>query len=309
MKSDVEPAELNVVTGAFGYTGKYITHRLLAAGKRVKTITGHPDRPNPFGSELSFVPFNFDQPEGLALALQGATTLYNTYWVRFPYGSVSFDVAIQNTRTLIKAAELAGVRRMVHVSITNASVESPLPYFKGKGLVEEAVRESRLSYAIIRPTVVFGAEDILINNIAWLLRRFPMFAILGAGDYRLQPIYVEDLAELAVSLGQMDENLVIDAVGPEVFTFDELVRLLAAKIGSRSRIIHLSPRMALNLSRFIGYFVRDVVLTRDEMDGLMANLLISQGPPTGTTRLTDWLDANATLLGTRYASELDRHYR
>lgn len=309
MKSDLEPAELNVVTGAFGYTGKYITRRLLAAGQRVKTITGHPDRPNPFGSELSIVPFSFDQPEGLALALQGVTTLYNTYWVRFPHGSVSFDVAIQNTRTLIKAAELAGVRRMVNVSITNASVESPLPYFKGKGLVEEAIRESRLSYAILRPTVIFGAEDILINNIAWLLRRFPVFAILGAGDYRLQPIYVEDLADMAVRAGQMAENLVIDAVGPEVFTFEELVRLLAAKVGSRSRIVHLAPQMALILSRFIGYFVRDVVLTRDEMEGLMANLLISQGPPTGTTRLTDWLDANAALLGTRYASELDRHYR
>ena len=299
MKSDLEPAELNVVTGAFGYTGKYITRRLLAAGQRVKTITGHPDRPNPFGSELSIVPFSFDQPEGLALALQGVTTLYNTYWVRFPHGSVSFDVAIQNTRTLIKAAELAGVRRMVNVSITNASVESPLPYFKGKGLVEEAIRESRLSYAILRPTVIFGAEDILINNIAWLLRRFPVFAILGAGDYRLQPIYVEDLADMAVRAGQMAENLVIE----------ELVRLLAAKVGSRSRIVHLAPQMALILSRFIGYFVRDVVLTRDEMEGLMANLLISQGPPTGTTRLTDWLDANAALLGTRYASELDRHYR
>ncbi|MGQ9676449.1 MAG: SDR family oxidoreductase [Chloroflexota bacterium] len=309
MKSDVEPAELNVVTGAFGYTGKYITRRLLAAGQRVKTITGHPDRPNPFGSELSIVPFSFDQPEGLALALQGVTTLYNTYWVRFPHGSVSFDVAIQNTRTLIKAAELAGVRRMVNVSITNASVESPLPYFKGKGLVEEAIRESRLSYAILRPTVIFGAEDILINNIAWLLRRFPVFAILGAGDYRLQPIYVEDLADMAVRAGQMAENLVIDAVGPEVFTFEELVWLLAAKVGSRSRIVHLAPQMALTLSRFIGYFVRDVVLTRDEMEGLMANLLISQGPPTGTTRLTDWLDANAAMLGTRYASELDRHYR
>lgn len=309
MKSDEDSMELNIVTGALGYTGKYITRRLLAAGKRVRTITGHPDRPNPFGSEVSVAPFSFDQPESLIQALRGATTLYNTYWVRFPYGAVSFDVAVENTRTLIKAAESAGVRRLVHVSITNASVESPLPYFRGKGLVEKAITESRLSYAIIRPTVIFGAEDILINNIAWLLRRFPVFTILGAGDYRLQPIYVEDMAELAVSLGQMDENLVVDAVGPEVFTFEELVRLLATRIGSRSRIVHLSPRLALNLSRFIGYFVRDVVLTRDEMEGLMANLLISQGPPTGKTRLSDWLDANAALLGTRYASELERHYR
>jgi len=302
-------AELNVVTGAFGYTGKYITRRLLSMGKRVRTLTGHPSRQNPFGAQVSVCPFNFDNRSELTRSLRGATTLYNTYWVRFSHGHITFDKAVENTKALIRAAEEAGVRRIVHVSVTNPSEESPLPYFRAKGLLEKAIIHSRLSYAIIRPTVIFGAEDILINNIAWLLRRFPVFAIPGPGDYRLQPVFAEDVAEIAVSAAHDDENVTVDAVGPQIYTFDELVRLIAEKIHSRARIVHLRPGLALLLSRIIGRVVGDVVLTRDEVQGLMSNLLVSEGPPTGQTRLGDWLSENADSVGIRYASELKRHYR
>jgi uncharacterized protein YbjT (DUF2867 family) len=302
-------AELNVVTGAFGYTGKYMTRRLLSMGINVRTLTGHPDRPNPFGRQVSVAPFNFDNPGELIKSLQGATTLYNTYWVRFSYGPVGFEQAVKNTEVLIKAAEEAGVGRIVHISITNASSDSPLPYFRGKGRLEEAIIDSNLSYAIIRPTVIFGAEDILINNIAWLLRRFPVFVVPGADDYRLQPVFVEDVAQLAVNAGRRDDNQIIDAAGPDIYTFNQLVRLIATKVRSRARIIHLKPGLALFLSRLISYAVNDVMLTRDEVEGLMANLLISSDPPTGETRLSDWLDEHAPSVGTRYASELNRHYR
>ncbi|GFP42851.1 hypothetical protein HKBW3C_01975 [Candidatus Hakubella thermalkaliphila] len=173
----METPELNVVTGAFGYTGKYITRKLLSMGKRVRTLTGHPARQNPFGDQVSIFPFNFDKPSQLVKSLQGAITLYNTYWVRFSQGQITFDKAIQNTKTLIQAAQEAGVRKIVHLSITNASEESSLPYFRGKRLLEKAIMHSKLSYAIIRPTVIFGSEDILINNIAWLLREFPVFVV------------------------------------------------------------------------------------------------------------------------------------
>jgi len=305
----MEAPELNVVTGAFGYTGKYITWRLLSMGKTVRTLTGHPNRENPFGEQVSVSPFNFDNPSELTKSLRGATTLYNTYWVRFSHGQVTFDKAVENTKTLIKAAEEAGVQRIVHVSVTNASEESPLPYFRGKGLLEKAIMHSRLSYAIIRPTLIFGPEDILINNIAWLLRRFPVFAVPGSGDYRVQPVFVEDVAETAVNAAHHGENIIVDAVGPEVYTFDELVRLIADKIRRGAKIIHLSRGLALFLSGMIGHLVRDVVLTRDEVDGLMSNLLVSESPPTGQTRLSDWLGQNADSVGARYASELNRHYR
>lgn len=304
----MEIPELNVVTGAFSYTGKYITRQLLSMGKRVRTLTGRSDHEKFFGSQVTTSPFNFDNLNLLTESLCGAATLYNTYWVRFPHGQVTFDKAIENTKTLIKAAEVAGVRRIVHISITNPSQESPFPYFRGKALVEKAIIHSKLSYAIIRPTVIFGMEGILINNIAWLLREFPIFAIPGSGDYQIQPVYVEDVAKVAVSAGHNDDNLVIDAIGPEVFTFDELVRLIAEKIHSRAKVIHVSPMLALFLARLIGYAVRDVVITKDEIQGLMSNLLVSKSPSTGQTCLSDWLEQNADRIGVSYISGLQRHY-
>jgi NADH dehydrogenase len=305
----MDAPELNVVTGAFSYTGKYIARRLLSMGKGVITLTGHPNRPNPFGDRVSVAPFHFDNPTELAKSLQGAKTLFNTYWVRFPYGEDSFEKAIRNTKTLIEAAKAAGVRRIVHISVTNASEDSSLSYFRGKGRLENAIVHSGLSYAIIRPTLVFGAEDILINNIAWLLRRFPVFAVPGTGDYRVQPVFVEDVAELAVRAAQQEEDVIVDAAGPETYTFDELVRLIASTIHSRARIIHLRPGLALLVTKAIGGLVRDVVLTREEIDGLIANLLISEGPPTGQALLSDWLRRNGVRVGARYASELSRHFR
>ncbi len=300
-------AELNVVTGAFSYTGRYITKRLLSLGKQVITLTGRRNGENLFGHQVKAFPFNFANPSQLTENLRGATTLYNTYWVRFPHGEVTFAKAVENSKTLIKAAEDAGIRRIVHISITNPSEESSFPYFRGKALVEKAIVHSRLSYAIIRPTVIFSREDILINNIAWLLRRFPIFAVFGAGDYRIQPVFVEDVVEIAVSAGQKDNNVVMDAVGPEVLTFDELVRLIANKIRSRARIVHLRPGLALFFGKMIGYWVRDVVLTKEEIEGLMANLLVSASPPTGQRRLSEWLEQNANSVGTKYTSDLKRH--
>lgn len=304
----MEIPELNVVTGAFGYTGKYITSRLLSMGKRVRTLTGHPNNQNPFDNQVSVAPFNFDNKSELIKSLQGATTLYNTYWVRFSYGQVTFDKAVENTKVLIKAAEEASVRRIVHISIANASEESRLPYFRGKGILEKIIINSRLSYAIIRPTVIFGPEDILINNIAWFLRQFPIFAVFGSGDYRVQPVSVGDVAEIAVSAAHKDENTIIDAVGPEIYTFEELVRLIADRIRSRAKIIHLRPELAFFLSRLIGYMVNDMVLTWDEVEGLMSNLLVSENPPIGQIHLSDWLSQNVDRIGTKYASELNRHY-
>jgi len=301
--------EVDVVTGAFSYTGKYITQRLLAQGRLVRTLTGHPNRTSPFGVRVDAFPFNFDRPSELVRSLQGVTTLYNTYWVRFTHGSSSFDEAVENTRKLIRAAEEAGVKRFVHVSITNPHAQSPLPYFNGKGLLEQALMNSKLSYAILRPTVIFGDEDILINNIAWLLRHFPVFVIPGDGNYRLQPISADDMADIAVTAGQQRNNQIIDAVGPEVYSFETLVRLIATTVRSRSLIVHLPPKVALTLSRVVGRFVRDVVLTQEEVDGLMSNLLVVEGPPTGRTRLSDWLAEHQDTVGKKYASELERHYR
>jgi uncharacterized protein YbjT (DUF2867 family) len=305
----ISALSFDVVTGAFGYIGRYICRRLLVQGRSVKTLTGHRDRPNPFEERIQVAPFNFERPEELTRSLDGCDTLFNTYWIRFAHGNMDFERAVANSRTLIEAARRVCVRKIVHVSITNPSQESPLPYFRGKARVERSIIESGLSYAIIRPTVVFGPEDILINNIAWLLRRFPLFAIPGRGIYRMQPIFVEDLAALAVEAAQTPENATVDAVGPETYAFNALVRLLAETVQSKAAIVHVPPQMALLAAKAIGFIVGDVLLTADEVKGLMANLLVSDGPPLGRTSLAKWLAANASRVGANYSSEIARHYR
>jgi NADH dehydrogenase len=302
-------SQLHAVTGAFSYTGKYIARRLLAEGRQVRTLTGHPDRPNEFAGAIDVRPLVFDKPDELEASLHGVDVFYNTYWIRFQRGEQTFAGAVANTRALIAAAERAGVRRLVHVSIANATAAPHLPYYGGKADLEDAVRASSLSHAIIRPTVLFGDDDILINNIAWILRHFPVFGAPGDGSYRMRPIFVDDMAKLAVELGLRGDDVTVDAVGPETLTFDEWLRLLAKTVGSRARMVHLPPTLALWASRAIGVLLRDVVLTSDEVKGLMADLLVTDSPATGETRLSDWLQAHAEQVGRRYASEVARHYK
>ncbi len=308
-RSPVETSKLHVVTGAFGYTGNAIARRLLSAGQRVRTLVRNPRRLNPFGDRVGVVAYRFDDPTALAESLRGAAVLYNTYWVRFSYGGVTFEDAVANTKVLLRACELASVPRIVHLSVTNASEDSPLPYYRGKGTLERLIRESALSYAILRPALIFGEGDILVNNIAWFLRHLPVFAIMGDGAYRLQVVDVEDVAAVAVGAAGSNENIVADVVGPETMTFESLVRLIAAKIGRQPKIVHLPVGIVRSLLRFAGVALRDVVLTSDEISGLMADLLVSSAAPLGQRRLTEWLDVHAAHLGIRYASELNRHYR
>jgi uncharacterized protein YbjT (DUF2867 family) len=299
---------VDVVTGAFGYTGRYITARLLESGQSVRTLTGHPTRPKPFGDRIEVVPFDFEDRRKLTEHLRGTKTLYNTYWVRFPRGEVTFDRAVANSEILVRAASEAGVDRIVHVSITNPSGDSPFPYFRGKARVEEIIRESGLGYTLVRPTVIFGAEDILINNIAYILRRVPIFGIPGSGSYRLRPVAVEDVADICVRSGTSVADEVIDAVGPETLTFEDLVRLIARTMGRRVLFVHVPSAVALGAAAAIGRVVGDVVVTRDELEGLMAGLVTTEGPATGSRRLSGWLTQKADSVGRRYASEISRHY-
>ncbi|MEJ2696119.1 MAG: NAD(P)H-binding protein [Candidatus Sulfobium sp.] len=298
--------DLHVVTGAFGFSGKYIAKRLLDAGRRVRTITNSPHRSNPFQGRVEAYPYNFDHPDKLADSLEGAAVLYNNYWVRFNYPGFSYSRAIENTLTLFSAARVAGVGKIVHVSIANPSEESPFEYYRGKAKLERALKESGLHYSILRPAVLFGREDILINNIAWFLRHFPVFGVFGDGRYRLQPIYVDDLAELAVKEGQNMENRIIDAIGPETFSYRELVEEIGRIIGHRRPVVPIPRDLGYFIGVAVGRVLNDITLTHDEIEGLMAGLLCTDSPPAGKTKLTEWAGEHALTLGKRYASELAR---
>lgn len=301
--------ELHAVTGAFGYSGRYIARRLLDAGHRVITLTNSFGWDNPFGDRVHAHPLAFDRPGELAASLRGVRVLYNTYWVRFNHRGFTYEEAVRNTRVLFDAARRAGVERVVHVSITNPSEDSPLEYFRGKARLERALRDSGLAYAILRPTVLFGTQDILINNIAWMLRRLPVFGVFGDGQYRLQPIYVDDLAALAVEQGGCRDPTIIDAIGPDTFPYRDLVATIGRIIGRPRAIVSVPPALGYWVGWLTGQMVRDVVVTRDEIAGLMANLLWVDAPPAGRTRLAEWAARHKDTLGLRYASELARRVR
>jgi NADH dehydrogenase len=300
---------LDLVTGAFSYSGSHIAQRLLDAGHRVRTLSFHPGRPHPLQGSVQAFAYRFDDPDALTRSLEGVSTLYNTYWVRFDHGDTSFGQAVERSRALFSAAERAGVERIVHLSITNPSVNSPLPYFRGKALVEEALVDGGVSHAIVRPTWIFGGDhDVLVNNIAWILRHLPVFAVPGSGAYRVQPVHIEDLARICTDAAVPGANRVIDAAGPETMSFDELVALIRTSTGARAYVVHVPAAIMGLAARALGLLVRDVVLTPDEIDGLMAGLLVSHEPPLGEIAFSEWLGHSSAPVGRRYANELRRHF-
>ncbi|HEX9700081.1 MAG TPA: NAD(P)H-binding protein [Acidobacteriota bacterium] len=327
------PASFDMVTGAFGYIGRYTALELLARGRTVRTFTRRSGEGTPLEGRVRVLPQRFDDRAFLERELEGCDVLYNTYWIRFPRGGQTYEQAIERSRNLFAAAGAAGVRRIVHVSVTNCRLDSELPYYAGKARLEDLLRQTGISYAIVRPTLVFGVEDILVNNIAWMLRRFPFVPIPGAGDYRVQPIYVGDLARLLVEAGEdmggrrpaaegdppakpasdtgvaPGEADTFDAAGPDTMSYREMLELIRDRLGLHTPLVRWPPWLALLGSRVTGLLVRDVVLTKNELRGLMDELLVSNEPPRGTTRLADWLERVADRVGDHYTSELARHFR
>ena len=299
---------MDAVTGAFSFTGRYVAARLLEDGREVRTLTRRPQADSPFGNRVEVFPLDFSDPSGLAGSLAGVDTLYNTYWIRFPDSSTTFADAARNSVTLFGAARAAGVRRVVQLSVSNADLRSPYGYFSGKAAVDAALAGSGLSHAIVRPTLVFGRGEVLVNNVAWLLRRLPLFVLPGAGC-RIQPVAAEDVAELCVEVGRSERDAAFDAAGPDVITFEELVRLVRRAVGSRAAVVRGGPRTALALTRLLGRFTRETMLTAEELGALGDDLLTSAERPRGTRRFADWVAASAPGLGARPASGESRPWR
>ncbi len=275
----------------------------------MRTLTGHPERAKGDHS-VDVRPLDFDDPVGLVESLRGATTFYNTYWVRFPHGRIDHEAAVANSRTLFYAARHAGVERIVHVSITHPGITSPYPYFRGKAEVERVLAEVGVSYGVLRPAILFGGDGVLLNNIAWLLRRLPVFAIGGRGSYRIRPIHIDDLARLSVSLGAQRRHNGGRCRGPGT---PDLRRAGPADPGhgreAAPASCNVPGAIMPALSSALGLVLRDVLLSREEYQAMAAGLADTDGEATGTIAVSHWLADHAEILGRRYANEIDRHFR
>ena len=302
-------AVLVAVTGAFGFTGRALATQLLDSGHAVVTLTRRSGGGDPLAPRLDVRPFDTGNPAALASAMAGVETLYNTYWMRFPRGDQTFEGAVARSGVLLAAARDAGVRRVVHLSVVNAAADAETPYVRAKAALESVVRSSGLEWVIVRPTLTYGPSDILINNLAWALRRLPVYGTPGRGRYTVQPVHVDDVARICVEAAAGEPGRVIDAAGPETLTYRALVDTVRSAIGSRSFVVPMPHLAVLAAARVLGLLVRDVVLTADEIRELTSSLLTSHEPPLGTIRLSDWVAANADSLGRRWSSELARNYR
>ncbi|MPY92243.1 MAG: NAD(P)H-binding protein [Acidimicrobiia bacterium] len=297
---------LDVVTGAFGNTGRAIAGLLLGSGRRVRALTDHPPPPSEAGRvPIEVAPYRFDEPGHLVHAFEGVTTFYNTFWMRTGDGS-AYDTAVARSEALITAAGQAGVRRIVHLSVAHSSVTSPYPYFRAKGLVERHLGTSPAAAAIVRPALVFGGDAVLLNNLAWVLRRAPLFAVAGDGSYLVRAVHVDDVARLCVDAGGRESAEAVDAVGPERLTFLELVTTLRDLVAGRARIVRLPAGVVLAASKVLGAVLRDDLLTADELRSTMEGLADTEGPATGTVALTAWLREHADELGRGYVNERGR---
>ena len=292
---------MDVVTGAFSFTGRYVASRLLEDGREVRTLTRKPQSESPFGGSVEAFPLDFSDLEALASVLRGADTVFNTYWIRFPDGPATFETAVRNSLRLLEAARIAEVRRFVQLSVTHAALDSPYRYFSGKAAVETALSRSGISHAIVRPTLVFGDGEVLVNNLAWLLRHLPLFVLPGRG-HRVQPVAAEDVADLCLEAARGPADTRLDAAGPDVFELEELVRRVRAAVRSRAAVVRARPGSTAALARALGAITRETVLTREELGALGDDLLTSDQPPLGTRRFADWLAESASRLGRSLAS-------
>src|SRR5438105_11417323 len=234
--------DTDLVTGAFSNSGSRIAELLIESGREVRTLTHHPNRDHPLRVKVHASPYRFDDPLALARSLRGITTLYNTYWIRFERGGTTFANAVANSRALFEAARRTGVARIVHLSIANPSIDSPLPYYRGKALVEQALTAADVPYSIVRPTWIFGGRsEVLANNIAWILRRMPIFVVPGDGRYLVQPVHVDDFARICLRAADGITGQVTDAAGPDKMSFEQLVKAVRDAVGSHSPILPAPP--------------------------------------------------------------------
>ncbi len=298
------PAKRAVVTGAFSFIGSAVAHELLGRGFAVHTLTGR--RP-PVPTAISAAPLRFDE-DHLSRELDGANVLVNTYWIRFPHAGQTFGTAVARSRILLQAARRAGVGRVVHVSVSNASSGEALGYYRGKAEVERSVRALGIPFGIVRPTLVVGPRDVLTSNIAWFLRRFPAFLLPGGGSYRLQPVTLEDTGRIVADAAEGTGDVEMDAAGPEVLSFREYVRSVARAVGRRRPLFGAPGWLSLGALGLLEPWLRDVILTREELEGLRAELLVSRRPPLGRQSVRDWLARHGPELGRRYVNDVERHF-
>ena len=279
------PLQRFCLIGGSGFIGTYLAERLIRAGKRVTIPTRQFERAKRRVlslPQLELAEVNIGDADALAALLRGHDAVVNL--VGILHGSrQDFERAhVGLTGTILRACQLAGVRRYGHISAIGAAPDAASDYQRSKAQAEALVRDSGLDWTLFRPSVVFGREDHFLNLFACLQRYLPLLPLAGA-DTRFQPVWVDDVARAIVAALACDAAVgkTLELVGPDILTLRELVKKVGRWSGHPRPVIGLPTGLALLQAGLMECLPGQPLMSRDNVRSLATDNVGSQGFPSG----------------------------
>lgn len=261
------------VVGGTGFLGTAFVRELYERGHTVRVLSRHPEKlANLFrGRSVEARAADVTRPDSLPPALEGAEVVIHC--VQFPgypvedpaRGRTFMEVDARGTLRTVRAASQVGVRRFVYLSGVGADPDAPEAWFRAKGVAEQAVAASGMAGVRIRPSWVYGPEDVSLNRFVTVLRRVPLFfPQLGPGSQRINPLFVEDLAPVVAEAATEEraDGTAFEIGGPITYSMDEIIRLVMEAIGLRKPIVHF-PLPLLRAGAAVLERVPGQLLSRD----------------------------------------------
>ncbi len=266
-----------LVTGGTGFVGTHVCRSLIARGflPRLLVRTGSEGKiPEDVRKACRVTPGDATDREAVEYAVQGTKMIVHLVGIirEFPERDITFErLHVAATRNVVDAARRWEISRFVHMSALGARPGGPTGYFDSKGRAEEVVRRSGLSWTIIRPSVIFGPGDQFLKVLTGVLRKAPFVPVPGDGSYRLQPVFIGDVAKgFADAAMRPDlEGKIFEAGGPQRLSYNELLDAVAASVGRRARKIHIPLSILRPTVRFMERF-KKFPLTTEQLEMLLA---------------------------------------
>jgi uncharacterized protein YbjT (DUF2867 family) len=282
---------LVTVFGGSGFVGGQVVRALAKAGYRVRVAVRNPNlgyRMRMLGDvgQIEVVQANLRNAPSVARALDGAEATINLVGVLWETGRQKFQALhVMGAKTVAEQAKAAGVKRLVHVSALGADLDSPSKYARTKALGEQAVRAAFPGAVVIRPSIMFGADDKFFNKFGQMAALFPALPLVGGGETKFQPAFVGDVAAVIAKAvaSPAAEGLTYELGGPTVYSFKDLMALILRETGRRRLLVPL-PWFAASLIGKVGDVAAGLLpiappLTSDQVESLKADNVADKGLP------------------------------
>jgi NADH dehydrogenase len=278
---------LVTVFGGSGFVGGQVVRQLAKAGYRVRVAVRQPNlayKMRMLGDvgQIEVVQANLRNAPSVARALDGAEAAVNLVGILWETGRQKFQsLHVMGAKTVAEQAKIAGVKRLVHISAIGADAESPSKYARTKAAGEAAVRETFPGAVVIRPSIMFGADDKFFNKFGQMAALFPALPLIGGGETKFQPVYVGDVAQVVAKAvaSPAAEGLTYELGGPAVYSFKALMELILRETG-RNRVLAPIPFFAARLIGKVGDLSPiNPPLTSDQVETLKTDNVADNGLP------------------------------